>query len=118
MYDKKAETQAERFGILDRLQALEDDLLKIEGVSDIDFDIDYYDEIPEVILIPRYNVPDDPDPGNWFRRRANQLRLIIETCAKHHLFNSGDRIEDYGEHWYIVREPDSTWPRVVKHEDP
>ena len=115
LYDKKAEAQAERFGILDRLQALEDDLLKIEGVSDIDFDIDYYDEIPQIIVIPRYNVPDGP--GNWFNRRANQLARIVEVCAKHGLYHCGDKIEDYGEHWYIVREPDSTWPRVTKHED-
>ena len=114
MYDKKAEKQAAAFGILDKLQALEADLLTIEGVSDIDFDIDYYDEIPQIILIPRYNVPDGP--GKWFNRRANQLTRIVEVCAKHGLFNCGDRIEDYGEHWYIVREPDGSWPRVRKEE--
>lgn len=109
MYDKRAEQQAAEFGILDKMQALETDLLKIEGVSDIDFDLDYYDEIHQVILIPRYNVPDGP--GNWFKLRANQLARIVEVCENHGLLNSGDRIEDYGEHWYIVRNCSIGWPR-------
>lgn len=42
MYDKRAERQAKEFGILDKMQELEVDLLKIDGVSDIDFDLDCY----------------------------------------------------------------------------
>ena len=49
MYDKRAESRAAAFGILDRMQALENALLKIEGISDIDFDIDNYDELHHVL---------------------------------------------------------------------
>jgi len=114
MYDKRAERQAAEFGILDKMQQLEADLLKIEGVSDIDFDIDNYDEIPQVILIPRYSVPNGP--GNWYKRRAIQLARIVQVCENHGLLNSGDRIEDYGEHWYIVRNCGVGWPRLRKEK--
>ena len=109
MYDKKAEKQAAAFGILDKLQALEADLLTIEGVSDIDFDIDNYDEIPHVILIPHYVIPlDEP---RYFSLRQNTLSNILITCARFDLWPSGDSIEDMGEHWYIVRRIGDTWPR-------
>ena len=36
---------AARFGILDRLQKLESDLLTVRGVTEIEFDVDNYDEI-------------------------------------------------------------------------
>lgn len=109
MFDKRAEKRAEALGIADRMRDLENDLLNIEGISEIDFDIDNFDEIPYVILIPRCKVPDGT--GNWFRRRAAQLAQIVAVCEKHDLYNSGDRIEDYGEHWYIVRNCGIGWPR-------
>ena len=111
MYDKKAERQAAQFGILDRMISLEEDLLKIEGVSDIDFDIDNYEECQQVILIPRYDVPRGGGTGSYYRNRAKQLAEIIQVCENHGLLNSGDRIEDYGEHWYIVRNCGIGWPR-------
>lgn len=111
MYDKRAERQAAELGILDKMQQLEADLLKIEGVSDIDFDIDNYDEIPQVILVPRYNVPLDE---NYYKNRGKQLAEIIQVCENHGLLNSGDRIEDYGEHWYIVRNCGIGWPRIER----
>lgn len=113
MYDKRAERQAVEFGILDKMQALEADLLRIEGVSDIDFDIDNYDEIPQVILVPRYCVPLDE---NYYKNRGKQLAQIIQVCENHGLLNSGDRIEDYGEHWYIVRKCGTGWPRKERSE--
>lgn len=108
MYDKKAERQAAQFGILDRMISLEEDLLKIEGVSNIDFDIDNYEDCHQVILVPRYKVPLDE---NYYKNRGKQLAEIIQVCENHGLLNSGDRIEDYGEHWYIVRNCGIGWPR-------
>lgn len=111
MFDKNAEKRAEALGIAEKMRALENDLLQIEGISDIDFDIDNFDEIPLVILIPRYKVPDGH--GYWFSRRAAQLAQIVAVCEKHDLYNSGDRIEDYGEHWYIVRACGKTWKEAT-----
>lgn len=110
MYDKRAEARAAKFGILDKMQALEKELLEIEGISDIEFDLDNYPDLHQVILIPRYEV--GAYCASYFLRRRSQLEQIISTCWERGLCDSGDRIEDYGEHWYIVRDCDATWPRV------
>ena len=39
MYDERAERDAKRYGILDRMQALEDDLMQIQGIVNVEFDI-------------------------------------------------------------------------------
>lgn len=111
MFDKRAEKDAVRFGILDKIQALEDDLMKIHGVSDIEFDIRDYGDLRYVILIPKYKV-DTSDLAAYFIARGRQLENILDTCRAHGLYHSGDRIEDYGEHWYIVRRCDKTWPEA------
>lgn len=100
---------AARFGILDRLQKLESDLLTVRGVKEIEFDVDNYDEIPQVIILARYDIP--PSVEDYFTQRRNQVEEILYACLKHDLFPSGDRIEDYGEHWYIVRRVGKSWPR-------
>ena len=110
MYDKQSEQQAMRFGILDRMQELEDDLMKVEGIVNVEFDIRDYCEIREVILIPKYHI--DFHRDDYFAARRKQLQDIAAVCLSHGLRPSGDRIEDYGEHWYIVRTCDKTWPRV------
>lgn len=104
--DRKA---AEHFGILDRLQQLEAELLTIRGITEITFDVDNYDEIPEVVVLARYDIP--PSVEDYFTRRRKQVEEILYTCLKHDLFTSADRIEDYGEHWYIVRRCGKSWPR-------
>ena len=100
---------AEHFGIREKLEALESEILKIGCVPDMDFDVDNYDEIPHVILIPHYVIPlDEP---RYFSLRQNTLSNILITCARFDLWPSGDSIEDMGEHWYIVRRIGDTWPR-------
>ena len=100
---------AARFGILDRLQKLESELLSIRGITEVEFDVDNYDEIPHVILLTRYDIP--PSVEDYFTVRRKQVEEILYTCLKHDLFPSEDRIEDYGEHWYIVRRTGQSWPR-------
>lgn len=111
MYDKRAEKRAEQCGILYRLQALENDLLKIDGISDIDFDIDTYGDydVSHVILVPKYNV--DVRRQDYYEARRAQLNAVLAVCETYDLHSSGDRIEDQGAHWYIVRTCGSSWPR-------
>lgn len=104
--DRKA---AEHYGILDRLQLLEADLLAVRGITEITFDVDNYDEIPQVIILARYYMP--PSVEDYFTQRRKQVEGILYACLKHGLFASGDRIEDYGEHWYIVLRCGMSWPR-------
>ena len=101
--------QAERLGILDRLQAIETELLRFPTITDVDFDVSNYDEIPQVIVLARYEIyARNP---KYIRLRHNTLSYILTVCAQHDLWPSGDRTEDQGEHWYIVRNIGDTWPR-------
>ena len=112
MFDKRAERIAHECGILDRMEALEADLMKIEGIVEVPFDLDNYgdDGMYQVILVPKYDI--DVRREDYFAARKQQRIAIIETCLHHDLFPTGDRIEDYGEHWYLVRQCGMTWPRV------
>ncbi len=107
---ERTKQTALRYGILDRLEDLEADLLKIKEIPDVDFDVENYGEIPHVILIPHYDIP--ADAPSYFSLRQNTLSNILIACTKHDLWPSGDRIEDMGTHWYIVRSIGKTWPRM------
>ena len=114
MFDKRAEGIARERGILDRMEALEAELMKIEGIVEIPFDLDNYGDsgMYHVILVPKYDI--DVSREDYFETRKQQRKEILETCMKHDLWPTGDRIEDYGEHWYIVRQCGETWPRVER----
>ena len=111
MFDKRSESDALRFGILDRMQALENDLSMIPGIVHTEFDIRDYRELRQVILIPKYDI--DVNLEDYYMVRRLQLQSIFNTCEKHGLRPSGDTIEDMGEHWYIVRSCDKTWPKTA-----
>ena len=108
MFDLRAENTAVREGILDRMESLEHDLTAIPGVRDIVFDLDNYEDFPYVILIPAYDL--DVRLENYYEKRHEQLAAILAVCAEHDLHPTGDRIEDYGERWYIVRRCGKSWP--------
>lgn len=108
MTDRVA-ADARRCGIFDRIAAIERDLFMIDGLPDIDFDIRDYNEIPHVIVIPHYVI--DVSREDYYKQRKLQLAEILTVLAKHDLHESGDRIEDMGEHWYIVRYTGKTWPK-------
>lgn len=99
---------AERFGVLDRMSALERALLKLDRVSEVEFSLDgFYDGIMQVIICPKYDIP--ATLPNYFEVRRTVLQNILEVARSFGLRPSGDIIEDYGEHWYIVRDCDKTW---------
>lgn len=102
---------AEKYGIFGRIAAIEQELTSIDGIPDVDFDIRGYDEIPYVIVLPHYVI--DVAREDYYAVRKQQLIQVLTVLAKHDLHNSGDRIEDYGEHWYIVRDTGASWPRRV-----
>ena len=102
---------AERFGILDRVQAFEKSLLAIEGITGdhVDIDLDgWYDSIRQIIICPGYHITGQG--LQWYVARAEMIASINLTAAAFGLRRSGDRIEDYGAHLYIVYECDDTWP--------
>lgn len=99
---------AERNNVLDLVEALERDILAINGIIGCDFDIRDISEIPQVILLPKYEHV-DIRRDDYFKARNAILDEVIEVCRQHDLYYSGDRIEDYGTCWYMVRSCGSTW---------
>ena len=115
LQDKRSEKDAIRYGILDKMESLERDLMKVEGIVSVDFDIrDYGDpalwRYPQIILVPKYNIPVTWE--TYFDDKQQQLENIRGVCLSHDLYSSDDIIEDYGNHWYIVRNCGKTWPRI------
>ena len=103
---------AERFGILERVEDLERELLKIDHVVGVEFDLDgWYSDIYQVIVLPEYDIPvTTPD---YFTVRKDMLREILAVTREFGLNPSGDSIEDYGKHYYIVRDCDKSWKELV-----
>lgn len=99
---------AERYGIRTRLESLEADLLKTPGLVSVEFDLDsLIDNIPYIIILAGYDI--DVSRPDYFQARGAVRRAIIETCAVHDLYPTGDPIEDYGEHFYFVRQQGASW---------
>lgn len=107
MIERTIQTAA-HLGLLEKLQMLESSILQIPGIPEVDFDIDgFLDNIPEVIMIPRYSIPaSDPE---YYKNRRALLVSILQAAAAHDLTRTEDRIEDMGEHFYIVTRGGDTW---------
>ena len=69
----------------------------------------FWDNIPSVIFLPKYSISGE----NYFQRRRKLLNSILKTAAGLGLNRTEDRIEDYGQHFYIVTKMekgrDETW---------
>lgn len=80
---------AERYGITEKCASLERDLLSIDGVTSVEFDLNgFLDDIHQVIVLVGYD----------FHIVTRKLRLavdVVNTACLHGLEESGDRIEDY-----------------------
>ena len=107
---------AKRFGVLDRIEALERELLNIEHVVEVEFDLDgFWDDIRQVIIAPKYDI--DVRLENYYEVRREMLQKVLDVAKSFGLGPSGDRIEDYGEHYYIVRQCDSSWELCTVKQD-
>lgn len=99
---------AEKFGVDDKIQKLETELREIPNVTEVDFDIrGFYDDINYVIFILKYAVPADSE--DYFGERKKLIDSALETARQNGLSRTGDRIEDYGEHFYFVTQCDDSW---------
>ena len=99
---------AVRFGLDKRVKELEAALLAIAHVVEVDIDLDgFLSEIYQLVIVPKYDIP--ASLPNYFDVRREMLRNILKVAESFGLSNSGDSIEDMGEHYYIVRQCDDTW---------
>ena len=61
MLNERNRKTAERFGILSMVEKLTAELMALDGVEDVDFDLDgFYDNIPYVIFLPKYRITGEP----------------------------------------------------------
>ena len=82
------------------VDALEKDILEVENVVDVDFDLDMYEELSQVILLTKYSIPSNDN--NWHAKIKQIKKDVIKVAKNHGLVWSGDTIEDYGEWLYFV----------------
>lgn len=105
--DRHAQT-ADRHGIRARIESLEADLLKIPSLVSVEFDLDsLIDNIPYIIILAGYDI--DARCPDYFQAHRSARRAIIEICAAHDLYPTGDAIEDYGRQFYLVRKQGKSW---------
>lgn len=106
MKDDRHLKTAIQYGIKEQCERLEKELLSIDGVTNIEFDLDgFYDDLGEVIFLAKYEVNND----NYFSEKIRIKSKIVDICTLHGLYPSGDLIEDYGQHLYFVRKCGNVW---------
>ena len=104
--NKKDYQIAKEFNILERVKKLENDLLKIKGVSSVEFDLcGFYDDIYQVIFLTEYDILVDND---YFKNRKELINRVLET-AKENGLTKEDPIQDYGKTFYFVTRCDKDW---------
>lgn len=102
---------AERYGITEKCASLERDLLSIDGVTSVEFDLNgFLDGIHQVIALVGYDY-------HKIRIAWSVAGKIVEKALLHHdLHDSGDLIEDYGEHLYFVFDCGPSWMKKGESE--
>lgn len=110
MKDRERKT-AERFNILEQCEKLEKELLNIDRVIDVDFDLNgFYDDIYQVIILTKYDIPATLE--NYFEERRELLKNVIGVAALNDLTRTEDRIEDMGAHFYFVFRCGKEWRKA------
>ena len=102
---------AERCGIVEKCALLERDLLSIDGVTSVEFDLNgFLDGIHQVIALVGYDY-------HKIRSAWSVAGKIVEKALLYHdLHDSGDLIEDYGEHLYFVFDCGPSWMKKGESE--
>lgn len=99
---------AKKFGILDKCQELEQELLQIGRIKKIEFDLDeFYSDIYQVIILAIYDIPATLE--NYFETRKEVVKNIIKVAGNYGLTRTEDAIEDYGTTFYFVFRCSKEW---------
>lgn len=106
--DNKTILTAKKYNILEKVEKLKKELLSIEGVTKVEFDLDgFYDDIRQVIFIAKYDISvKEPD---YFFKKTQVRNEIKRIAASNELLPSGDAVEDYGTSYYFVFDCAPCW---------
>lgn len=104
---------AQQCGVLERCMAFENDLLKIKDIVPDNHDngvfVEFtdYGDVKHIIICPKYSIRADRE-DYWDARGALRVS-VVELAEKYDLHRTGDRIEDYGAHFYFVFSCGKSW---------
>ena len=99
---------AKKFSILDKCKSLERELLQINRVETIEFDLNgFYSDIYQVIILARYDIPITLE--NYFEARKEVVNNIVNVAGTYGLTRTEDSIEDYGTTFYFVFRCSKEW---------
>ena len=103
---------AKEFNIIDKVQKLLEELLQIERVTNVDFDLcGFYDNMNQVIFLTKYDIPVSID--NYYEERKQLINNVINIANNNGLKRTEDRLEDYGEHFYFVMKCNNEWNKQL-----
>ncbi len=108
---ERAEQITKMYGITEKVQSLEKDLLQIDRVVGVEFDLDGFleDGYKQIIFLTKYDIPGSLEGDAYWDARTKLRHDVMTTAARHGLRKTEDRIEDYGEHFYWVFACDKSW---------
>ena len=69
--------------VRDLMQNLEQDLLRIEGVKEVDFDESAF-ELDQLIFLTKYDIP--LSLPNYYETRRAMVKKILHTASEHLYF--------------------------------
>lgn len=89
---------AEKYNIMENVEKLQKELLQIDGLTEIDYDLDgFYDNMHQVIVHTKYDIPVTLE--NYFEVRRELINKVIKVAYKNGLSRTEDVIENYGT-WF------------------
>lgn len=102
MLKNRGKEIAIKYNVLEKVEKLQNDLLKIDGVIDVDFDLSgFLDDFKQVIFLTKYEV--EPYASKeYFTKRQQIIDNVLNVALVNGLKRTEDRIEDYGEWFYFV----------------
>ena len=109
---------ARLYGFADYVAKFQTSICQIKGIEDVDFDLSgFLSDIPEVILVPKYHIP--ADAPDYFEQRRAMLTEIIRIAGEFGMTRTEDRIEDMGQHFYIVtRLSKNLYSKPIRYYSP
>lgn len=106
--DRKTENIAKTFSILSQIKKFEQELLQIDGVVKVEFDLSgFYDNLDQVIFLTKYDIPYAVE--DYFKVKKKIISTILKVVKENGLSRTGDLIEDYGEWFYFVTSCKDSW---------
>lgn len=99
-----------QFDIVEKIEKLKADLLQVDAVTEVEFDLDgFYDNMNQIIFLTKYNISKCPEMEKYYDKRRLLIRNVISVANENDLRRTEDSIEDYGEHFYFVMKCGKEW---------